>query len=75
VFQGNILEIGQDAFLVQDIDGEIFYLMGCVTDGAVVGSPLVGYRWPMPAHTHTFRQKDGKSRTVECYTLNLWWDY
>jgi hypothetical protein len=75
VFQGRIIKIGQDAFLVQSVDGEIFYLMGCVTDGASVGHPFVGYCWPMPNHPHTYKEKDGKSKTVKSYTLNLWWDY
>jgi hypothetical protein len=75
VFQGNIIRIGQDAFLIKSVDDEIFYLMGCTTTGAQVGQPLVGYCWPMPKHPHTYKGKGGTSTTVKSYTLNLWWDY
>lgn len=75
VFQGRIIEICQDAFLMHGVDGEAFYLMGCTTDGAQVGGPLVGYCWPMPGHPYTFKDKSGKPKTVKSYTLNLWWDY
>jgi hypothetical protein len=75
VFQGNIIQIGQDAFLIKDVDDKIFYLMGCVTDGAQVGQPYVGYCWPMPKHPHTYKDRAGKPKTVKSYTLNLWWDY
>ncbi|MBT8046581.1 MAG: hypothetical protein KJN67_05395 [Pontiella sp.] len=75
IFQGNILEIGQDAFLMKADDGEIFYLLGCVTDGATIGQYFVGYRWPMPRHSHTYRDETGKPKTAKSYTLNLWWDY
>jgi hypothetical protein len=75
VFQGQIAEICQDAFLMTGIDGETFYLMGCTTDGAEVGQPLVSYCWPMPGHPHSYKGRDGKPKTVKSYTLNLWWDY
>jgi hypothetical protein len=75
VFQGNIIGIGEDAFLIKDVEDKIFYLMGCVTDGVQVGQPYVGYYWPMPQHPHTYKDKAGKSKTVKSYTLNLWWDY
>jgi hypothetical protein len=74
VFQGRIIKIDQDAFLVED-DGEVFYLMGCVTSGWTVGQPFVGYRWPLSGHSHTYKDSKGKSRTVKSFTLNLWWDY
>ncbi len=75
IFQGNILSIGQDAFLMKGSDEEIFYLMGCVTEGYAIGQHFVGYRWPMPSHPHTYKDSAGKPRTVKSYTLNLWWDY
>ena len=75
IFQGNIIEIGENAFLIKDVEGQVFYLMGCVTDGVQVGQPYVGYYWPMPKHPHTYTDKTGKSKTVKSYTLNLWWDY
>lgn len=75
IFQGNIIKIGQDAFLVKGVEGDVFNLMGCVTDGATVGQPYAGYCWPMPGHPHTYKDEKGKSRTVKAYTLNLWWDY
>jgi hypothetical protein len=75
VFQGQILKIGQDAFLIKSVDGEVFNLMGCVTTGAQVGQPYVGYCWPMPKHPFSYKDEKGKSRTVKSYTLNLWWDY
>jgi hypothetical protein len=75
IFQGNIIGIGENTFLIEDVDGKIFNLMGCVTDGVRVGQPYVGYYWPMPKHPHTYKDKAGKSKTVKSYTLNLWWDY
>lgn len=75
IFQGSILQLGQDAFLVEGADGKVFFLMGCVTDGAQVGMPMAGYCWPMPDHPHTYTDEKGASRTVKSYTLNLWWDY
>ena len=75
VFQGHILKIGQDAFLIKSVDDTVFYLMGCVTSGAQVGQPMLGYCWPMPDHPHSCKDEDGKSKTVKSFTLNLWWDY
>ncbi len=75
IFQGHIMKIGQDAFLMKSVDGEMFYLMGCVTSGATVGQSFVGYRWPLPNHPHPYKDAEGKTHTVKSYTLNLWWDY
>ncbi len=75
VFQGTIIQIGQDAFVIKGVEGDIFNLMGCVTAGAQVGQPYVGYYWPMPKHPYTYTDGAGKSKTVKTYTLNLWWDY
>ena len=75
VFQGHILKIGQDAFLIKSVDDTVFYLMGCVTSGAQVGQPMLGYCWPMPDHPHSCKDEDGKSKIVKSFTLNLWWDY
>lgn len=75
IFQGNIFKIDQNAFLIKDLDGGVFYLMGCVTAGASVGQPYVGYYWPMPQRPHTYKDANGKAKTVKSYTLNLWWDY
>ncbi|VGO17232.1 hypothetical protein PDESU_05828 [Pontiella desulfatans] len=70
IFQGRIIEIGQVAFVIKGEDGEIFNLMGCVTNGARVGQPYMGYYWPMPQCPHTYQ-----GRKIKSYTLNLWWDY
>jgi hypothetical protein len=75
IFQGNIIKIGENAFVIKSIEDDIFYLMGCVTDGATVGQPYVGYCWPMPDHPYSYKDEKGKPRKIKSYTLNLWWDY
>ena len=74
VFQGRVIAIVDNEFVVQDAEGEMFFLQGGSVNGYGVGDPLACYCWPMKGVSKLYSAAAG-SITLPVYTMNLWWDY
>lgn len=75
VFQGRLIAIIENEFVVQDAKGEMIFLQGGMVDGYGLGNPLACYCWPMKGVSNSYSAAVGESIMLPVYTLNLWWDY
>lgn len=75
VFQGIILKINSNSFIMKSYDDEVFHLLGVVPSSAVVGQLYRGYYWKLPNRSHKYINESGSIENIYSYTLNLWGDY
>ena len=75
VFQGRVIAIVENEFVVQDAEGEMSFLQGGRVDGYGVGDPLACYCWPMKGVSKLYSAAERESISLPVYTMNLWWDY
>lgn len=75
IFQGHIILIDKDNFIIEGIDGSRFNLVGGMASSVSIGDPYIGYYWPIPESSYIYTNKDGKKEELPSFTLNLWWDY
>ena len=75
VFQGRVIAIVENEFVVKDAEGDMFFLQGGMVDGYGIGDPLACYCWPLNGALKSYSNAEGESFSLPVYTMNLWWDY
>ena len=75
IFQGRVIAIFENEFVVQDAEGEMFFLQGGMVDGYGIGDPLACYCWRLKGVLKSYSKEEGESFSLPVYTMNLWWDY
>ncbi|MFL2876637.1 MAG: hypothetical protein ACJZ86_02145 [Pontiellaceae bacterium] len=75
VFQGRVIAIFESEFVVQNAEGEMFFLQGGRVDGYEVGDLLASYCWPLKGVSKSYSKGEGESFSLPVYTMNIWWDY
>ena len=75
VFQGRVIAIVENEFVVQDIEGRMLFLRGGMVNGYGEGDLLACYCWLMKGESKSYEKDVGESILLPVYTLNLWWDY
>jgi len=75
VFQGIILKINSNSFIIKNYNDEVFHLVGVVPSSAIVGQFYTGYYWKLSNKSHNYINSAGEKESIHSYTLNLWWDY
>ena len=75
IFQGTVIKVNTDSFIIQNYDEKKFHLVGVVPSSASVGDSYVGYYWRLSDLTYDYQDSSGSIEALESYTLNLWWDY
>jgi len=75
ILQGRVIAIFENEFVVQDTEGEMFFLQGGIVDGYEIGDPLACYGWLLKGVLKSYSKAEGESFSLPVYTMNLWWDY
>jgi hypothetical protein len=75
IFQGRVIAIVENEFVVQDEEGRMLFLRGGMVDGYGVGDPLACYCWLVKGVSKSYERGVDQAISLPVYTLNLWWDY
>ena len=75
IFQGVVYKKHQNYFIIKDVNEKFFQLFGTVYSSVDVGSPYVGYYWPVKKKSIDLENEQGDLIAIPSYTLTLWRDY
>ena len=75
VFQGEVYKKHQNYFIIRDVNDKFFRLFGTVYSSVNVGSPYIGYYWPVKNKFFNLENEKGDLISIPSYTLTLWRDY
>ena len=75
VLQGQVVSAKNNIFVIKNIDGQLLYILGGITEGYKTGDTLACYGWPMKTKNKSYQNTAGEVLLLPVYTMNLWWDY
>ena len=75
VLQGQVVSAKNNIFVIKNIDGQLLYILGGITEGYKTGDALACYGWPMKTRNKSYQNPAGEVLLLPVYTMNLWWDY